>query len=77
MQQKNKEEDCVGESHLGQEVSRLSSYAFQNERGFSVQIGVLGGGGGGGEKKESREGNKTEKSDCWCWCCIGQKTRGR
>lgn len=29
-------------SHLGQEVRRLSSYAFQNERGFLVQIGVLG-----------------------------------
>lgn len=26
---------------LGQEVRRLSSYAFQNERGFLVQIGVL------------------------------------
>lgn len=33
---------CVWGSHLGQEVSRLSSYAFQNERGFLVQIGVLG-----------------------------------
>lgn len=35
------EEASVWGSHLGQEVRRLSCYAFQNERGFSVQIGVL------------------------------------
>lgn len=32
----------VSENHLGQEVRRLSSHVFQNERGFSVQIGMLG-----------------------------------
>lgn len=44
MQSRREEEkqrsECM-RNHLGQEVRRLSSYAFQNERSFSVQIGVL------------------------------------
>lgn len=69
MQQKNKEEKCVWESHLGQEVSRLSSYAFQNERGFSVQIGVLGW---REDKKKAEKETKCREviAGAFCGCCI-------
>lgn len=57
-EEEEEEEASVWRSHLGQEVRRLSSYAFQNERGFSVQIGVLWVKREEGDKKKGEQRNR-------------------